>query len=551
MKVPLAVVNALSIMPGTLVIVCSPVLCFGMKELLDKLPSECFIVAVEYDDTLYSIATEHFPQDARCTLLNKAGIASLIDALCGEKGNTANNASGIMPNDCGNVNGKKSILLAHPWGVRRVMRVDLSGGAQIDRAFYDNVVKTAEKALSRYWKNRATLIRFGRLYSRNLFRNIARLPCCMSLSDMKGTVSKPIVVFGAGESMEETARDILKCRNDYYCIAVDAALSALLVMGIVPDSFVSEEAQSIICDTFIGFAPAYPHIHAFLSLTGWSGAYNVLSGAKAITYYATRYCPSRFLTNLSEEGILPTLLPPMGSVGLTATYIALMLRQSGVPVFIAGLDLSYSVGVTHARGASPSIKRLSSSNRLNPCEAYGASFCDGATVPQDNHGKRSIARRTMPNMALYAAVFREQFYGISCLYNAGDDTMQLGIPRRSVLCVNSADGQYAIGCGVLPLNSGGKTQSACDRSAIRMRLKGFYESEEYALKELKDLLATSDCNDGDTAKRITALLRDREYLYLHFPDYTSPTLETHFLRRVRAEADFFLKDIHIALSLLS
>ena len=51
--------------------------------------------------------------------------------------------------------------------------------------------------------------------------------------------------------------------------------------------------------------------------------------------------------------------------------------------------------------------------------------------------------------------------------------------------------------------------------------------------------------------QLYALLAGREYLYLHFPDGYRVSTDTAFLKRVRAEADFFLKQIGLAESLMA
>ena len=51
----------------------------------------------------------------------------------------------------------------------------------------------------------------------------------------------------------------------------------------------------------------------------------------------------------------------------------------------------------------------------------------------------------------------------------------------------------------------------------------------------------------DSKEEIKEILKEREYLYLHFPDGYSLSMETQFLKRIRAEIDFFLKDINSSL----
>ena len=78
------------------------------------------------------------------------------------------------------------------------------------------------------------------------------------------------------------------------------------------------------------------------------------------------------------------------------------------------------------------------------------------------------------------------------------------------------------------------------------KVKDFLLSEKSSLEELKNILIT-----GKKSDKIVPLLKDREYLYLHFPDgYKGPSSDLSFLNRVRAEIDFFIKDITFSLNVI-
>jgi hypothetical protein len=89
-------------------------------------------------------------------------------------------------------------------------------------------------------------------------------------------------------------------------------------------------------------------------------------------------------------------------------------------------------------------------------------------------------------------------------------------------------------------------EAAADSGSVRDFLLG----EEAALVGLRDALSRKEeIPGGERDARIRELLFGREYLFLHFPDGFEPSLERGFLTRVRAEIDFFIKDIRRALSL--
>nr|MDE5581171.1 hypothetical protein [Treponemataceae bacterium] len=82
----------------------------------------------------------------------------------------------------------------------------------------------------------------------------------------------------------------------------------------------------------------------------------------------------------------------------------------------------------------------------------------------------------------------------------------------------------------------------------------FLQEEKRALLALADILSNGEnAQSRENAipydEQIMRLLESREYLYLHFPDGESPKLEKNFLNRVRAQIDFFLKEIDLAASL--
>jgi hypothetical protein len=81
-----------------------------------------------------------------------------------------------------------------------------------------------------------------------------------------------------------------------------------------------------------------------------------------------------------------------------------------------------------------------------------------------------------------------------------------------------------------------------DDPELAERIEAFFEKEENALLRLRNLLSFG----GGTTEDILKLLENREYLYLHFPDgYKKPSADVGFLKRVRSEIDFFLKDIRM------
>jgi hypothetical protein len=516
----LTVIQSLQIYPGTLILACSPCLGFGLSELSAKIPAGCYILGCECDTELYHFAKEHIKKTIHnFSFLSPSELAELPVLL--NKG-TARFEDGTK-------------LLARGT-FRRAIRIDFSAGIQFNPQFYCALSKAAEDAIGLFWKNRITLVKLGRKYSRNLFRNISRLPESEPIEDQIRTVAKPIVVLGAGESMENTAKKILPCRNKFYLAAADAAVPPLLALGIVPDAVICEEAQIAIAPAFFGIQ--HKNSCIFAGITSWPGIYNFCGSNQKISYFATKYDDTLFFDRLQKADILPLQIPPLGSVGLTAVYIALLLRiNDSIPIFISGLDFSYTLGQTHTRGAPAHTARLYKENRTLTAANYDAAFGYKASTAEGKDGRIVY---TMPALMSYAHTFRDFFSDKKNVFDAGLTGITLGLQYREVSCNSETK----------ITDTDKKTHQHAETDKKQLILQ-FYDKEEKALTELKNILSHGqNTEESIRNKRILELLTDREYLYLHFPDGYKLSIEPSFLKRIRTEIDFFLKDIHTGKKLL-
>ena len=545
--------------PGTLVLACSPVLCLCLAELCASLPENCFVLGCEFDAVLYDFSLKYIPHDiARFALLSPDELPDLPFMLTKRRAET-----------------KSGAFLPPAGTFRRVLRADFSAGTQFFPQHYAALTEAAENAVMRFWKNRVTLIKFGRRFSRNLFRNIARLPRSCPIENLAQSVEKPIIVFGAGESMEKTARSIRSVQSAFYIVAADAALAPLFRFGIEPDAVVCEEAQSVIAPFFLGANGK--RFRVFAGITSWPKLFDLSDGT--ICYFSPHYDDTAFFDSLVVRRILPCIMPPLGSVGLTATKIALMLRKTDrIPVFVTGLDFSYRAGTTHARGSAPHTARLASSFRISPAANYEAAF--GCSM-QKIIGKDGSPFFTSPALLSYVQTFRAYFSESPNLFDAGTTGIELGIPQKDVDDLireivntvgaerdrrkkdangaesivgkkdseNDIDRKGADEKAVYAEKTFTERTAFLERKALSVR--NFYEKEECALERLKNILSSGrNMSEDERRVEIEKLLAAREYLYLHFPDGLKASFDLSFLKRVRAEIDFFIKDIEVGKSIL-
>jgi hypothetical protein len=336
--------------------------------------------------------------------------------------------------------------------------------------------------------------------------------------------------------------------NEYFILAVDASLPVLSAYTIQADGVVGVESQAAIEKAYIGSLGT--HCTLFADITSRPQVQDILEGNTI--WFATRYTNARYLNQLAQSTIITSFIPPLGSVGLVAVYIALLLRRNEkVPIFVTGLDFSFSLGATHAKGTPAHLARLFNSSRTLPVENYDASFRDGAISIL---GKNKRMTRTDSILQSYATSFKEQFSDKPNLFDCGNCGLDIGIPRAAdealIQAVHDVKNQSEI------LTT--EFKPAADKmlgDSLFQNILRFYEKEHRALEALRDLLKNGNASEyRDISitlnEQIMDLLSERDYLYLHFPDGYKPSGDVGFLKRVRAEIDFFIKDIDYAIKVI-
>ena len=543
----LGAIDALTILPHTLILAASPVLWLGLSALRAKLPADCFILGIETDKTLHDFAKREFEKLEReekntaesqnalnscAALLPFEHTDYLVNVLTGERLDALPDSSEV-------------IQLPHISTFRRAILLEMSAGTQFDKAHYASLASLAENAIASFWKNRITLTKLGRLYSRNLFHNLAHIPSAHDFKTLAHRVTQPIFVFGAGESLEESIARIPKSQLEKCVIvAVDASLPVLQAHNIKVDAVVAVEGQLAIEKAYIGRTAQNSLIVADITSRA-----AVTRHSKDVTYIASKYTDAHFFKNLAQYAFFPPVVPPLGSVGLTAVYVALLLRANeNVPVFVSGLDFSFSLGRTHTKNAPAHIARLCTSDKLHPVENYAAAFRTGARLV---NAKNDVSVYTDTALEAYASSFKDMFKSTPNLYDAGAQGLLLGLQEISAEKITAYLGTIAEkeSTDLHRLETETENESLCTSAII-----SFLEAEEKALNRIKELLmfgkdvARCSCSLED---ELHELIAPREYLFLHFPDgYKCDTSDLSFLKRVRGQLDFFLKDIKRSLATL-
>ena len=490
-------VQNLQLLPGTIILCFSPLLGYGLKELLQKLPENCLIVLCEADKELYdfSVSEGIFSQgDSRLVSCSPDKLSELPLILYD---------------------------LTSSGAYKRVIRFDMSAGTLFQQDFYSRLYTACSDSIMTFWKNRITLTKFGRRYSKNLFENLHYLSDSKPITDYFNSIEKPVIVFGAGQSTQTFLNKYKDVISNYFILCADTALQPLLKNGLKPDGVFIEEAQSVIAKAFIGI-PEDIQIFA-----GLSSIPNLVHkhGAANLSYFFTEYANAGFLDNLKSKSFMPPANKPFGSVGLTAVYYALKFRKNEtIPVYVTGLDFSYSTGLTHTKGALAHLLRLITGNRLTGIANYGAAFGLGAEKISDKSGNTFITTPTLKN---YAMLFNNEFADVKNLFDAGESGIPLKISQDIPQIFENKE-------QIISNNRYTETQTN--------EINQYLETEKQTLEYLRDLLTgKTDFTGEELTKQIIDVAANREYLYLHFPDGWKFSASQSFLNRIRTEIDFFLK----------
>jgi hypothetical protein len=86
-------------------------------------------------------------------------------------------------------------------------------------------------------------------------------------------------------------------------------------------------------------------------ITSYPGILRRFRGSRYI--FLSRFAELSWFSRADVSALLPPFIPPLGSVGVMALYLAVQAAAEDCPIFLAGMDLRYQGGKPHAK-ASPS-----------------------------------------------------------------------------------------------------------------------------------------------------------------------------------------------------
>ena len=518
--------DAVPVKERTLYFCPSPLFGYGLARLLERLEADApssAVLCIEADGELFELSKKNI--DPALAANGKFCLTNILEA------------------------DKLCALVNRTWGVRAFRRIEtlkFTGGFQLFPGLYDALCDTLRREFAVDWGNALTLSKLGRLYTRNMLRNIALSSQFPSIDELSfGDAS--VLVLGAGPSLDDVLdRLTRKLRGTeerrFKIVCVDTCLGALKDRGIVPDLVVILESQHWNLRDFIGTKGW--NVNMAADLSSLPACARILKG-KGFLFF-TPWTGLEIFKRLKDAGLLPASVSPLGSVGLTAVEITRRLTSG--KIICAGLDFSFTSDKYHARGTPGHRGKLNAQTRLRHFFNVAA-FKESSIAAVSKSGKDVY---TNPIMRNYRNLFEQEFGGDERVYDIEGAGLPLGAKTLSMdEVIEALETKEVHTEAHRPIGSrhGNGFQSfapscLCVKSSV---IISFFEGERRRLEELRGILTGEAAADKE---RLGVLIGECDYLWAHFPDYAGgaaccarkPDItDLSFLNRVRMEIDIMSK----------
>ena len=523
-KIPRAVARACDPGPARLLLAASPLLWYGLPELLETMGEGSAVLCVEADPALAALARERMPPE----LARDPRVAFLAGASAEEAASIA----------------------AALGSFRACSLVPISGGESLNDQAYRDMAALLSSRFEADWRNRAALMTLGHRWAGNIFDNLASL-ANLDIREFPRFVGA-VVVCGAGPSLEDALPFMAaqKARGRIAVVACDTALGSLLASGIDPDLVVCLEAQAHNLADFTCLGARSIPLAADLS--AHPASFRAVRGPKLLSFVRITRSPflERVAAVLEASGLPYRELPPLGSVGVHAARLAMEL--TGGPILAAGLDFCFEAGKTHARGC-PSL--LAEERKLSRLSRWAGQFAYSFRERSVGLGGEAAAAGgrsrllSDPVMLTYAALMREAALSDSGgralpggpgggaraggprLYDIRGRGPELGM-RRITLAEAEAVAEAPPRGGAAEARA---PRPAAPRAEGAVRL--FLEGEAARLEALREALRGGGARSrGDLAR----LVSEVDYLYWSFPDRgRAGELAQDFLNRLVPSLEYW------------
>ncbi len=474
--------ESLDISDNTLIIVPSPLFYHGAETLIKSTSINCRILFVEHDRELYYLSENPFTNYSSILLEDDKSLAEYSGSF-----------------DFSDI--------------RKIIIFPLNNGYFINRIFYNRVFEYFRSSLSRFWKNKITMISLSSRWYSNIFKNLPCYSDSYPLSSLK--MEGPVFLAGAGESVEKALPLIKKYRESFTLVSIDTAVNTLINYDIVPDYILAVESQFYNIYDF--YSCKNLKIPLICDISCYPETLRITNGNNY--FFFSGFSDSPFLKWMEKSRLLPDKIPPLGSVGVTALYISLMLTDSSV--IYSGLDFSFVPGKSHSKD-SPFLMLTSLLKKRTDTDS-NYSFC----MKKDTVRTLDLNGNTVytnSNLKSYCSSFREITSSTERIYSL----FPSGIAEIRNTLLSEKDLTFL-------LDKSPSVRVITEKKSFSPDYSDFYRSEHFNIKKIIDYSVDflNSRADSSVISDLRKLLMFSGYLTEDFPENSIPAeLTSPYLKRV-------------------
>ena len=498
-----------------LYIVLSPLLFYSADYLFKTISDDSAVLFIEADKDLYSFTRDYSPKMTSPSCLGYLNLDSIENSFL------------------------ENLILKHRF--RRIIPVKLNHGYMLNRKSYEIFIKSAVNVLESFWKNRMTTIHMGRLWCKNILNNLPFLPGAADISSLQ--TSKPVIVAGAGESLEKSIAFLKRYRGSFFLIAADTAVNSLLKHDLKPDLLIAVESQH--ANLYDFYNQESLNLPAAFDLTSTPELIRKHRGPSY--FFISRFYPSHIFNILEQSNLLPTVIPPLGSVGISSIYIALQITQKAV--YFTGLDFSFIPEKYHVSGAPSHILNMLNEKRTSKTGFFSTAYSSHRFSKTDKSGRTVFTDLVMES---YSHSLRELIQISGRVFDIG----QTGLASTATFLKNKElENIFAESYSSMTSEIYHTQIPASDKYKWRgTNVLELLKAEENKISKAIDAVIdfrnceaqkSSSVIYGSTAEpEILRLLSAIDYTWLFFPDNEPlPSLSSSFLKRFLFSAAWFRNHI--------
>jgi hypothetical protein len=256
----------------------------------------------------------------------------------------------------------------------RIIR--LRGSFSLFEQYYTEVEEYFKNSLTGKLSDLLTRFAFESLWIKNIIDNIPSITGSKSVRALQGILAgNPVLIINAGPSLEKQLDLIHSIKDRIHLIAVDTALTPLLLSGIYPDFLITLDAgffNTLDFRTAFIDGPRGPAAHTSL-VADLVAHPQILRNWQGKIYFSETDHTDRMKGEQSNFPLLDLFheqyphtksLECGGSISTTAIEFALFTGAD--PVYVSALDLAYTGLKTHVNSSPHFEEMYRTSNRLNP-----------------------------------------------------------------------------------------------------------------------------------------------------------------------------------------